>query len=669
MTGWAWSAGSLPGAEPLRRAGFFQCLEKGVALFSKHWKKLAAAWILLRAVLAPTQAADPLLGTNEAACLQEALQYLNMTVRDLRFAKDHGKPDPVLSGVRRLLNEPLDLSVLADRCFQVAGERSLAVWALAGELLETTPPEVGEADLSGKEEGPWSVGLDPVLEQALRAFLDAARPADQLVQRTLRDLEPGDADELLAAFLAGLLNAEDHAEARLAMEAIGLSSALVSRVIEEADALDPGPAATRFLMRLRRVHLAALLAGGERFQQAVALLADAAAGVRAWPDVPWQMQTDLGLLRVGTLSDDAHDTSALLILDPGGDDRYTGAAGVADGRTGLRLAAIVDLSGNDRYAGEGLAGPGTALFGVSVLFDLAGDEEYRSAYAGQSAAFCGAAWLEDGAGDDAYRAGVFAQAAAFYGAAVLREMSGNDVYDLGLCGQGYAGVHGWALLADRVGHDRYFAGGRESDHERNDDRFLSFAQGFSLGMRPYAGGGIAVLADLEGNDTYLADVFGQGAGYWYGIGLLLDAAGHDSYQLHQYGQGAGIHLSLGVLADRSGDDGYYGYILAQGAAHDYGVGFLFDRAGDDTYTADHHAQGRALNNALAVLLDSNGNDAYFGRQPGQCQGIGNDGGHREYGSLAMLVDLAGRDRYTCGVQDGERWRRPDFGIVYDSHRE
>jgi hypothetical protein len=120
------------------------------------------------------------------------------------------------------------------------------------------------------------------------------------------------------------------------------------------------------------------------------------------------------------------------------------------------------------------------------------------------------------------------------------------------------------------------------------------------------------------------------------------------------------------LADSAGNDTYSGYILSQGSAHDFSVGMLVDRGGDDTYTADHHSQGRALNNGFGLLMDSRGNDAYFGRQSEQCQGVGNNAGTREYGSLGILCDLDGSDRYSSGATDGARWLRPLYGIVYDS---
>ena len=81
---------------------------------------------------------------------------------------------------------------------------------------------------------------------------------------------------------------------------------------------------------------------------------------------------------------------------------------------------------------------------------------------------------------------------------------------------------------DATGNDRYLSGGRLPNFDNHDRRFNCFAQGFAMGMRPFAGGGVAALVDMAGSDTYQADVFGQGAAYWYGAGLLLDRMGDDT---------------------------------------------------------------------------------------------------------------------------------------------
>jgi hypothetical protein len=76
----------------------------------------------------------------------------------------------------------------------------------------------------------------------------------------------------------------------------------------------------------------------------------------------------------------------------------------------------------------------------------------------------------------------------------------------------------------------------------------SIGQGFGHGVR--AGkdtsgvpGGIGILIDEKGDDTYIADYFAQGASYYYGVGILNDMDGDDQYLSGRYSQGAGIHSS------------------------------------------------------------------------------------------------------------------------------
>ncbi len=329
------------------------------------------------------------------------------------------------------------------------------------------------------------------------------------------------------------------------------------------------------------------------------------------------------------------------------------------------VSQLLDLAGDDLYLGKGLLGPGAALWGACLILDAAGDDLYRADYAGQGAGLYGCAWLEDRGGHDLYTAGALAQGAACVGLGILRDINGDDIYQVGLEGQAFAGLRALGLLIDDHGTDRYIAGGRERDHERHPEHYLSMAQGFAIGMRPHAGGGLAALVDREGNDVYQADVYGQGVSYWYAIGMLLDLDGHDTYNLREYGQGSGIHLSSGLLWDRAGHDHYTGWSLSQGCAHDYALGLLVDHAGHDVYTADHFSQGRGMNNSVGVLVDATGNDAYFGIRLDTVQGIGDPGGEREYGSLSLLLDLDGRDSYSCAATNGAPTLRPFYGVVYD----
>lgn len=629
---------------------------------SKVWKTLVAVAAISAAVSA-SFAADlrPIFGTNEQARFDDALRYLNMTERDTGFDKDVGKPELVLQRMKDLLHEPLDLPNLGDRILaEVATNEPGRVWRLSCDMLELVAAQEVATESSPPKDLPQE------LDQPLKSFLAAASRADSLLLLAFGKLSGGERRDLAAEFFAGTYSAEDRASVREDLLTIGLASQDVKRAIAEGLEIDPAPAASNQLAAIRKVGLPELLEAGRVFQEAAYDLAEAALKVTEWPKSITTIGTPLGAITIGTEGSDLFTNSCLLVLDPGGDDVYRGGAGSANGLKDRSLSAVIDLGGDDRYGGDEVLDAGAALFGVSVLLDRSGDDVYRAEYTGQAAALFGVAWLEDRAGDDTYRAQAHAQGAAFVGLGYLRDDSGSDSYNVGFAGQAYAGVQGVGLLVDEAGNDRYYAGGLEPDYERNDDRYISLAQGFAIGMRPFAGGGVAALVDRAGNDRYEADVYGQGVGYWYSAGLLLDVSGNDTYTVYQYGQGAGIHLSLGLLADGGGKDFYNGYILVQGSAHDYGVGMLFDQGGDDTYTGDHHAQGRALNNAMALLVDSAGDDAYFGRQPDECQGVGNNGDRREYGSLAVLMDLAGTDRFTCGATNGCRMLRPDFGIVYDA---
>jgi len=613
------------------------------------------------------QKSAPILGTRGRQHLEQALAVLNMREQDLGFEKDVAEPQFALERLRAMLGRPLDLPVMADEVMaSVEAGNPAAILDLAADLLESPrrPAPSHEATGAGVE---WPADLDPELTRALRAFVRCAEHARHLLDKGFEDVPGPDRRHAAASRLAGLFNAEDRPEVRTALYDAGLSTGLVVRVIREGRAIDPEPAAGRYLDIVTRTDLATVLAAAHVVLEAAGRLEAAVADVRSWPDQPLRVITPCGDIYIGSVGADRFTGKALLILDPGGADVYSGQAGVANGLEDAAVAVVLDLAGDDQYVGTGVAGPGTALFGVTALIDRDGSDVHRAAYTGQAAALFGVSWMEDKQGDDVFQAYGHSQAAGTCGLGVLRDRAGNDLYDVGVCGQGFAGVRGIGLLIDDAGNDRYTAGGREPDHERHPDRYLSLSQGFAIGIRPFAGGGIAALVDRSGNDTYEADVYGQGVSYWYSAGMLLDMAGNDTYSVYHYGQGSGIHLSLGLLADGGGNDFYTGYILAQGNAHDYAVGMLFDRAGDDTYTADHHAQGRAIHNSTALLVDHGGKDAYFARRNTECQGIGSNAERRDYGSLSLLLDLAGKDRYTCGARDDACLIRPDHGVVYDTN--
>ena len=375
-----------------------------------------------------------------------------------------------------------------------------------------------------------------------------------------------------------------------------------------------------------------------------------------------------GLMIVGGTGDNDYDQEALLIVDLGGNDRYRNGAGAS--RSGHPFSMVIDFSGSDVYmTGEDYA-QGTGILGGGFLIDLEGDDQYLSKSFGQGAGVLGVGMLIDMGGDDVYRCHSFCQGAGFLGIGLIAESGGNDQYSAAIYSQGFGFIRGMGLILEGEGNDRFIAGGVYHDHREPGKAYLSMSQGFGFGLRPWgtlagASGGIGILDDAQGNDTYLGDYFSQGAGYWYSLGILNDTGGHDFYAAGRYSQGAGIHLAAGILRDTAGDDHYLSrYGVSQGCGHDLAIGFLLDNGGDDRYVGGTLSQGAGNANGFGVLSDNGGNDEYYLRHEGQ--GHGNTEEFRELDSFGILFDTGGgEDHYSLGGHNNKVNLHTRWGIQAD----
>ena len=347
------------------------------------------------------------------------------------------------------------------------------------------------------------------------------------------------------------------------------------------------------------------------------------------------------------------DTRYDLIIDAGGDDLYlSGGDGI--GVLGSPVALIADLSGNDTYSSDVPVSQGSGFMGYGALIDLEGDDVYRGSSMSQGSAMMGAGLFADLSGNDYMTADVHSQAAATLGRALHFDCSGDDIRKVSASGQGFGGPGGIADLVDRDGNDVYLAGFTYPHEPLLPRDNISMSQGFGMGLRPFCAGGIGTLCDLgKGNDTYRAEVFGQGSAYYYSLGILFDTGGQDTYSSAQYSQGAGIHLASGILVDLDGDDQYVSRRgPAQGSAHDLSTGFLLDMEGEDYYVTDG-GQGLALTNSAAVFIDCSGSDLYATRSMGQGQARWARGS----AGSGLFLDLADSDFYLGEGADSTGWER------------
>jgi hypothetical protein len=377
---------------------------------------------------------------------------------------------------------------------------------------------------------------------------------------------------------------------------------------------------------------------------------------------PLRLNTPYGKIAIGTYGDDVYEGNYLLILDPGGNDMYAITGGKKDALL-HPVQCIVDLSGNDTYRGGDYA-LGSGYFGIGILHDLSGDDVYSAGNFSLGAGVFGIGYVHDRSGMDSYSSKTNTQGMGFFGIGILQDIQGNDHYAIHAHGQAFAGTRGIGILTDHAGNDSYICASPFQDFLRYDDHFESFAQGAALGYRPIASGGLALLIEHSGNDVYVADIYGQGTGYWYGFGGLIDLQGSDMYKAHQYAQGSGVHLAQGLLWDASGNDSYTSYGVSQGCGHDIAVGLLIDEQGNDSYTVESLSLGAGNANAISLFTDLMGDDSYIARNPSNTMGYSDF--RRNYGMIGIFADAGGNDIYGNQSRNNSMQKRSTFGLFMDA---
>lgn len=398
----------------------------------------------------------------------------------------------------------------------------------------------------------------------------------------------------------------------------------------------------------------------------------------------WRLQTRWGQIRLTGGTDHVHEGETLLIIDTGGNDRYLNVPSNASAANWLSV--VIDTQGNDEYLsdlrlsdtsiaefeergnGRTESGPASALFGMSFLVDRRGDDLYRTHRPGLGSARFGVAVLMDREGNDTYDAYAESQGFGKFGIGILHDLSGDDEYAGFMHVQGVGLPGGMGLLYDLSGDDVYIANDSELDFPsaQTAEHNINMSQGAGYGYRMdyltgnSISGGIGVLFDAEGNDTYSGGVFVQGVGYWEGIGMLWDGSGNDEFLGQWYAQGSAAHFAVGYLESGGGDDLFQAPInMAMGAGHDFSLGMLVNRSGNDRYEAGNLSLGAGNANGIGIFVDVEGNDYYQGSNLTLGQAAASPAGTlREIAlALGLFIDLQGQDRYPEAATWAQNARR------------
>ncbi len=653
------------------------------------------------------------LDSLASATLIEALEYLDLTPSDLGFDKLYVEDDTFrIAVVEDLLNDPIKIpgwqTSVTGELRRVVNQPSLlagTLGALCDAPAKSIPGSINSLPLLSCS----SRHDDSSMISAIARFSASIEEADRLINRAFAGLTEDEQETLLMLAPAMWGEWEDSVEQARKGQLHFEVGAAVDTTVEVGDDL--------ILDLAAKLDREALTQGASDYFAALVNLVSEHAMANLGPAdialpgvsglIIYHCETPWGQLVIGGYGANHYSEAALqtitFLIEPGGDDTYHGRSASAAGELMGRFGAVIDFSGNDLYeAGDLSFALGGAVLGVAALIDLEGDDVYRGEDGVLGAGLFGAGLLYDGGGVDIFEGRNLCQGAGAFGFGALvsdcaappppggPEIEVDRVFDAGisrvrgtgykpiryddndtyLCArnsQGFASTFGTGLLYDRKGNDTYKAGGHYLHAPLLPNDFQSLSQGFSIGFRPRAGGGVGILMDEEGNDFYSAEVYAQGVGYWYSLGLLFDGGGNDSYHATQYAQGAGVHLAVGSLWDVGGDDHYVSkFGVTQGTAHDLSAGMLLDEGGNDFYLVSG-GQAMSITNSVALFIDTQGNDFYATPDGGQ----GTVTWARGFCGTGVFLDLEGKDRYIADYPggDGQIWRQQTLGIGIDLDRK
>jgi hypothetical protein len=365
-------------------------------------------------------------------------------------------------------------------------------------------------------------------------------------------------------------------------------------------------------------------------------------------NILYQAQTSAGLVIVGNGGSNVYDKDAALILDLGGNNLYTNNAGGT--RADIPVSLVINWGGHNRYIARDHFSQGAGVLGGGFLIDLGGHSTFVALDGSQGAGFGGVGLLYHGEGSSIFQARSNSQGIGQMGIGMLIGY-GQGNYSCLHQGQGLGLFGGAGILINKAGSNVYRLGGLKPDFRDPEKSTVSMGQGFGCGVRPDTDklgvpGGVGVLIDEKGGNSYIADYFAQGSSYYYGLGILESKGGSNQYTAGRYAQGAGIHTSVGVLLNSGGLNTFFSSIgVSQGMGHDYGVGFLQNDMGENNFVGRALVQGAATHGGLGMLIDPGKKSSMISSAEGR-------GFAKDDGCLGLLIKT-GNEENNAADQAGQ----------------
>jgi len=392
-----------------------------------------------------------------------------------------------------------------------------------------------------------------------------------------------------------------------------------------------------------------------------------------------RIDTPSGAIIVGGKGPNTYDLDQMrdvaVVIDLGGGNTYY------EGTVGpdRPLLVVINEGGNNVFRGSKPGIQGGAVLGISMLLNVGGDNVYEAQDIAQGSAIAGVGIVIDYGPNNRYRGVRRVQGQALGGVGILMGHGGHNDYHAALWAQGLGNPLGFGLLDNTVGNNHYYCGGMwRNSYYPETPGCEGWGQGVGAGIRQVASGGIGVILDNGGENTYEFDYLSHGGGYWCGLGFARDFGGNTKRLIartaynggprtqpsfQRFGCGWGCHYAMGFCFDDAGDDVYEGTIMGSGMAWDCSMGVLCDFAGNDHYTATGGlTQGTGAQMGFGILFDYAGDDVYEGYGQGYATpSISYHSLPQCGGNFSFLVDYGGKDTYGCGAENNCYIQRGDVG--------
>jgi hypothetical protein len=437
------------------------------------------------------------------------------------------------------------------------------------------------------------------------ATLDPSAATPELRGQTTR--LPSAVKRAAATILQGAMAAKADLDSVYAkLGGLAKVKAIATEVASFGTAYDLGP---DMLAAMRSFDEARMLSGYLKLALAVDRATDL---IRHAPKTAFHFRCDTAFGRIelnGNQSCTYDDVPYLLIFDEGSGRHFPGGASAAPANP---VSVMITTGGTNVFQASARAF-GCGVLGYGILVDLGGRNEFNVGTAGLGAGIFGVGALLAEKGGNRFAVRSYGEGAGTFGLGLLSDLQGGDRFDCFIEAQGFGQCRGLGALVDVEGRNTYVANDEKIDYPspQTAQHNTSLAQGCGFGRREDGGhsmaGGIGLLVDGAGNDTYRCGVFGQGVAYWYALGYLVNFGSDNRYEGQWYVQGAAAHYAVGALCALGGR-GIYKASIAQNQGHgrDYSIGWLHVKGGDDALECPGTAQGSSNMNGIGVLWHEGG---------------------------------------------------------------